>query len=265
MVTGSPPKVDTGHGSQWRDAGNYAFVKALPPDGCAWEFLRRNPDYQQAWRAVCSAGNPLSEVSSRAAVWGLVSFESPERDARTASVFWTPASLPSVIPLISLPAELADPNRKPNTVSFEPALAQSGPAQLVRQRGIQFRLHILDGSVEHLSCVVLPLDQHFAIRAAAAIRLWRCLTGRSPGRNPAELPEARRDRLVLALRALDGRLDKASYRDIGAALFGGSRMPARGWKTHDVRDRTVRLVRLGFSLMAGGYRRLLCYPFRGRS
>lgn len=265
MVTGSPPRVDTGHGSQWRDAGNYAFVKALPSDGCAWEFLRRNPNYQKAWRAFCSQGNPLSEANPRATVLGLVSFESPERDARSARLFWTPASLPSVIPLISLPAELADPNRKQNTISFEPMLAQYGPARLIQQRGVQFRLHILDGSVERASCVVLPLDQHFAIRAAAAIRLWRCLTGRSLRRDLAEMPIARRERLVLALRALDGRLEQASYRDIGAALFGGNRMPARGWKTHDIRDRTVRLARLGFSLMAGGYRRLLCYPFRGRS
>ncbi len=79
------------------------------------------------------------------------------------------------------------------------------------------------------------------------------------------LPAARRDRLVLALRALDGRLEKASYRDIAESLFGSSRMPDRGWKTHDIRDRTVRLARLGFSLMQGGYRRLLLYPLRSRT
>ena len=128
-----------------------------------------------------------------------------------------------------------------------------------------FRLHILEAPGEHTPCVVLPLDELFEIRAAAAIRLWCGLTGRSLGRNPAALPAARRERLVLALRALDGRLDNASYRDIAEALFGSSRMPDRGWKTHDIRDRTVRLARLGFSLMQGGYRRLLLYPFRGRT
>ncbi len=113
--------------------------------------------------------------------------------------------------------------------------------------------------------MVLPLDQLFEVRATAAIRLCRSLSGRSPGRNPAELPPARRERLILALRALDGRLEKASYRDIAEALFGSSRMPERGWKTHDLRDRTVRLARLGFSLMHGGYRRLLLYPYRRRT
>jgi hypothetical protein len=41
-------------------------------------------------------------------------------------------------------------------------------------------------------------------------------------------------------------------------------MPESGWKTYDLRDRTVRLVRLGHAMMQGGYRRLLLYPFRGR-
>jgi len=68
----------------------------------------------------------------------------------------------------------------------------------------------------------------------------------------------------VALRALDGRLDQASYRDIAEALFGTGHMPERGWKTHDLRDRTIRLARLGQAMMQGGYRRLLLYPFRGQ-
>jgi Uncharacterized conserved protein (DUF2285) len=178
---------------------------------------------------------------------------------------WTTASLPSIIPIARLPPCLANPDRKHNTVSFDPVLVEDGAACLVQRQGTLFRLHILDEPGEGAPCVVLPLDRLFEVRTAAAIRLWRGLTGRSPGRNPAELPAARRERLILALRALDGRLENASYRDIAEALFGSSRMPDRGWKTHDLRDRTVRLARLGFSLMQSGYRRLLLYPFRGRT
>jgi len=103
------------------------------------------------------------------------------------------------------------------------------------------------------------------IRASAALRLWRGLTDRSPGPDPTTLPATRRDRLVLALRALDGRLEKSSYRDIAEVLFGTGRIPERSWKTHDLRDRTIRLARLGHAMMQGGYRRLLLYPFRGRT
>jgi hypothetical protein len=177
---------------------------------------------------------------------------------------WTATSLPSVIPIARLPPDLAVPKLQASSLSLEPALAQDGPERLIERRGSVFRLHLLEDVGEQVPCVVLPLDQLFEIRAAASLWLWRSLTGRSPGRDPTMLPSARRDRLALALRALDGRLEKASYRDIAEALFGTGRMPESGWKTYDLRDRTVRLVRLGHAMMQGGYRRLLLYPFRGR-
>ncbi len=113
-------------------------------------------------------------------------------------------------------------------------------------------------------CVLLPLDRLFEQRVATALRLWRGLTLRASGRDPAQLPPARRNRLALALRAFDGRLEKASYREIAEALFGAARVSERAWKTHDLRDRTIRLARLGFAMMRGDDRRLLLYPFRGR-
>ena len=91
--------------------------------------------------------------------------------------------------------------------------------------------------------VLLPLDQFFEIRATAAIRLWRALTGHNPGPNPAALSKARRDRLILALRALDGWQDHASYREIAGALSSLPGVSQRGGKSHDLRDRTIRLVR----------------------
>jgi hypothetical protein len=110
---------------------------------------------------------------------------------------------------------------------------------------------------------VLPFDPLFPIRVAAALRIWRALSGNNPGADPQALPTPRRTRLVLALRALDGRLDGTSYRQIADALFGP--LPLGGdadWNSHDQRDRTIRLVRLGRELMRGGYRRLLLYPYR---
>jgi hypothetical protein len=187
----------------------------------------------------------------------------PEPSGAIRSALWTAASLPSVIPITPLPADLADPNLQADALSLGPALDEDGPERLIDRRGSLFRLHILETPGEQVPCVVLPLDRVFEIRAAAALRLWRGLTGRLPGRDPAILPAARRDRLSLALRALDGRIEKASYRDIAETLFGAGRMPERGWKTYDLRDRTVRLARLG-QAMQGGYRRLLVYPFRGR-
>ena len=196
---------------------------------------------------------------------GACDFPTPRNDADARPIFWTAPALPSVIALAPLPNNLGNPNLCVDPLPLGPVLAEDGPERLIERHGDLFRIHVVEDLGAAPPCVLLPLDRVFEQRAAAALRLWRGLTGRAPGRDPATLPAARRDRLVLALRALDGRLQKASYREIAEALFGPVRIPERGWKTHDLRDRTVRLVRLGFDMMRGGYRRLLLYPFRGRA
>ena len=108
----------------------------------------------------------------------------------------------------------------------------------------------------------LPFDDLFELRAHAARRLWRALSGRPSGSGFRELPAQRRDRLIQSLRALDARQDGATYRAIAAALFGEDRVPTRSWKTHDLRNRTIRIVQNGQELMRGGYFDLLRYPLR---
>ena len=67
--------------------------------------------------------------------------------------------------------------------------------------------------------------------------------------------------VVSFLRALDAHQCGETYREIARALFGATRVPAgSAWKTHDLRDRTIRLVRTGVRLMRGGYLGLLRYP-----
>ena len=76
---------------------------------------------------------------------------------------------------------------------------------------------------------------------------------------------ARPKPFVFALRALDAHLAGATYREIAEALFGEARVPTgSSWKTHDLRDRTIRLVRTGVRLMRGGYLDLLRRPAQKR-
>jgi hypothetical protein len=111
------------------------------------------------------------------------------------------------------------------------------------------------------AAVVIPLNEDFGVRADAALRLWRVTTGRPRGRPSDRLTSQRRHRLGLALRALDGRLAGESYRAIAQSLFGGARIPTGpSWKTHELRDRTIRLARAGLKLMRGGYLDLLRHP-----
>jgi hypothetical protein len=105
--------------------------------------------------------------------------------------------------------------------------------------------------------IELPLDLSFELRAHAAQALWRTLSGRSPCPPLSDLPLQRRQRFALVLRALDGRNEGKTYRAIAEGLFGKKSVPERAWKTHDLRNRTIRLVQRGLALMRGGYRELL--------
>jgi hypothetical protein len=105
--------------------------------------------------------------------------------------------------------------------------------------------------------IELPMDSSFELRARAAQSLWRALSGRSPGPPLSDHSPQRRQRFGLVLRALDGRNDGKTYREIAEGLFGRKRIPERAWKTHDLRNRTIRLVQRGLALMGGGYRELL--------
>jgi hypothetical protein len=142
-------------------------------------------------------------------------------------------------------------------------LAAEGDDYVIQRLGVEMRVHLDSVGVDP-TAVLLPFDGLFEVRVAAALRLWRAINGRRPGPNPAALSEARRQRLVLALRSLDGRLDGATHREIATALFGANAVPERDWISHELRDRTARLVRLGVGMMNGGYRRLLLHPYRGR-
>lgn len=120
---------------------------------------------------------------------------------------------------------------------------------------------LLAGPADRPLAAVLPLDDDLPIRATAALRLWaRMAEEPNQQQDPLVLTRQHRDRLVLMVRALDGHLAEASYREIAEALFGIRRVERETWKTSSLRDRTIRLVKGGVDLMRTGYRRLL----RGR-
>jgi hypothetical protein len=187
----------------------------------------------------------------------------PGTTAGGGSALWTPAALPSVITLTEQPTDTADPKFTLPESVIDAAKGGGDADRVIEHLGSTHRLHLHEVGAGQ-PAVLLPLDQLFEIRASAAVRLWRSLTGRKPGPDPAALPKARRNRLILGLRALDGRLENASYRDIATALFAAPDVSGRAWKSHDLRDRAIRLVKFGLGMMRGGYRSLLLYPYRRR-
>ena len=186
----------------------------------------------------------------------------PQLTANQVAVFWRPEVLPTVIPLAA--ARFADA-RPLDIDTLGDVLAERAGADgrhiIVRSTDGDLHLLLTEPADQPLA-VVLPLDDDLPIRTAAALRLWAHMVGQgaSAEPEPQSLTRQRRDRLLLTVRALDGHLDRASYRDIAEALFGADRIEREAWKTSSLRDRTIRLVRNGVALMRAGYRKLL----RGR-
>lgn len=182
----------------------------------------------------------------------------PRLPADRVAVFWRPEVLPSVIPLSSTHFATA---RSLDIDDLGHVIAERRSADgrhlIIRTAGGDLRLCLADPPDRPLA-VVLPLDDDLPIRASAALQLWARIVRRSanPGQSLA-LTRQRRDRLVLMLRALDGHLTDASYREIAEVLFGAQRIERETWKTSSLRDRTIRLVRGGVALMRAGYQRLL--------
>jgi hypothetical protein len=168
-----------------------------------------------------------------------------------------------VVTLTKAPEDLLDPRLGLGIRSLQSILTIDQDEQTVELRGARLHVH-RRGNLGKSVAVLLPLDRLFELRTAAALRLWRALTGRKPGPDLGTLTPDRRNRFILALRALDGRLDGASYPQIAAVLFDTAPISKRDWISHELRDQTGRIVRLGFSMMRGGYRQLLLHPYRRR-
>lgn len=175
-------------------------------------------------------------------------------------VFWRPEVLPTVVLLAPTPAGLpVAPSI--DVTHLGPDVAERVDEQcrhlIVRSGDEEFRLCVYTRVPDQSLSVVIPFDDDLPTRAAAALRLWTRMQGRTAGEVPDSLTKQRRDRLILMLRALDGHFDAASYREIAEALFGAHRLERDSWKTSSLRDRTIRLVKGGIALMQQGYRKLL--------
>ncbi len=107
---------------------------------------------------------------------------------------------------------------------------------------------------------LLPLDDDFRLRLLSLIRFQQRLAGRASGPLPRAwlLTRRHRRRLILMIRALDGHLADASYREIAHALYGPEAVARYAWKTSSIRGQTIRLVQDAIRMMRGGYRKLLC-------
>ncbi len=106
---------------------------------------------------------------------------------------------------------------------------------------------------------LVPLDETVLLRLAGLVRLKRRLDRHSAGPLPSawQITTRLRTRLLDMIRALDGHLEGASYRELARALYGPEAVERFPWKTSSIRGQTIRLVADAVAMMDGGYRKLL--------
>jgi hypothetical protein len=150
--------------------------------------------------------------------------------------------------------------------SLDAALLEN--AKCERADGVHFRLPgdhqiwLPEAHPDQPLAVIIPLDGDLPLRVAGALRLHRLITAKNAGPIPQSqaLTAQQRKRLIQMLLALDGHFSQASYRELASALFGPRVTTEKGWKTHPIRARTIRLVNDAIKMVNRGYLKLL----RGR-
>jgi hypothetical protein len=73
--------------SKWRLHGGYDYVNRLTPEGLAWEFLRRNKEYQRDFQLHLRNGASDKEDKALEQRWGLCFFRGTATQLAIAAHF----------------------------------------------------------------------------------------------------------------------------------------------------------------------------------
>lgn len=177
---------------------------------------------------------------------------------------WRPELVADAVIFVAAPASFVDaraidPSALPSIAADRQG--EDGRHMVVADPDGDHRLWLTDAVPGRRLAALIPLDGNFRLRLESALRFHRHLLGERAGPPPrrVELTPLQRSRLVLMLRAIDGRHTGASYREIATVLLDPavSAMPARDWKVSAPHSRVFRLVKDAVALVSGGYRKLL--------
>ncbi|BCH27844.1 DUF2285 domain-containing protein [Mesorhizobium sp. L-8-3] len=172
-------------------------------------------------------------------------FWSAEADTSAVLLTQSPIMLPTAG---NLSSELRDPAARSD---------DQGEHMLLRAGGQAIRLLRVSGAPADTPLAALvPLDADGHDRIEAIERLLRALQGRSIPPDRRLTPQQKRRQRQM-LRATDGHMNGASYREIAIVMFGARRVAADPWKTSSLRASVIGLVKGGRAMIAGGYRQLL--------
>lgn len=246
--------------------GGTASARRLQRHEIAMRYLHRNArfqnDYAEALLAV-AAGTATRDTTTLALVerWGLSYVADPAAPRDMARIIVRADLLPGMLTLA------------PSEPCIPPA-----PALKSMQLGpVREALHIKEGHIllladpagDHQLCIAEPdhgphclcltLDEHLHLRLAAAERLRRRLSGLKTGPPPLPLTLLQQRRLLIMLRAWDGRLSGAKARDLAALLIDPkvAGYSAAEWSDSRQRRLVSRWIKAARLLIECDYRRLL--------
>jgi hypothetical protein len=253
-------------GRDWRTPADEAEDETLQYPDIAIGYLSRNPryraDYQRALdlveKGVVDADAATADLIGR---WGM-SFR-----AAPASAFDPKQAV-------------SKPELSPASVVMEPApvgFTEARPLEAHALGAVRARMTIGDdthliladpggdhrlwirGQPDRPLAFMLPYGGDLKTRLAAAERLRRRLRGISCGPPPLLMTATKRHRLLTLLRAVDGRDEGASARELAVVLISQAVADYSAAEWVDCRERKQigRWMRTAFELVDHGYLRLL--------
>ncbi len=263
---------------QTETVASLEFLKDLPMTRWAWEFLRRNPDYEREFlahvngalsRRYANDGTEyltLSQTEPAAEKWGLSFFTSPNQDAMTAPVFWTEEASPHVVCVHVTPNETGVGNAIFKAIFEKNFLGirrihftdAEGREQLLLQQGkriVQLRcrgLSLLAGDVDF--SFVLDGFGDIDAKIETIRRLKRFYDAYTKTQKSGTDWTPRILQLRDALIALDVAQADGSHYEAAVKIYGETRA-AEEFQGEDspLKSRMKRLRKKGVDLMEGGY------------
>lgn len=232
----------------WRDANDYAYCQELTLHEWAWEFLRRNPEYRQAYAEIASARGDDGIEPAKAAGnrFGLLSPVDPSFTAREVRGYLLWADHAGVWLLWDArfkPSSLTEEERDTGAIVVAAGTGppDDGPVPwpgYPRSCALLFNLWAsIDAQLEQARRIL----REFQETAIA-------LSNKTPP-EPNIRPQSAK--FPTYIRALDGREAGASQKTIGMVLFPESPEP---------RDNARRALAVAEKLVKGGYTELLQKP-----
>ena len=253
-------------------------MRTLPKTRWAWEFLRRNPDYENDYgrhmegalsRKTGEDGLEflkLKRAEPDAEKWGLLFFASPNQTALTAPVFWCESVSPQVITVETQPLNGGESKGMFDRL-FDLALFGSkrihltdadGHEHVLIQRGhrvVQMRCRghtLLDGDVKLK--FVLEGFGHIDAKFATIERLAKLYDAHTGNAALSADWSASTASLRDALIALDCFQAGQGYRETAIAIYGKEAAKERfSDPDKSMKNRMVRARKKGLELMNGGY------------